>query len=42
MPERLFPALEGYGIQVMELAKAAGLRYYEGSLWILYFGMFLL
>ena len=40
MPERLFPALEGFGIQVAQLAKAAGLSY-GGVGVVTYFGMLL-
>ena len=41
MPERLFPALEGYGVNVAQLARAAGLRCREEDPSVLYFGMFL-
>ncbi len=40
MPERLFPALEGFGIQVAQLAKAAELSY-GGAGVVTYFGMLL-
>ena len=41
MPDRLFPSIEGFGIQVAELAQEAGVDYYEGNRSVLYFGMFL-
>ena len=40
MPDRLFPALEGFGIQVAQLAKAAGLSYGTAGA-VTYFGMLL-
>ena len=41
MPEMLFPSLEGYGIQVNELAGAAGIPYCSGPDTVTYFGMLL-
>lgn len=40
IPDRLFPALEGYGIQVAQLAKVAGLSYGRAGA-VTYFGMLL-
>ena len=40
MLDRLFPSLEGFGIQVTQLAKAAGLSY-GGVGVVIYFGMLL-
>ena len=40
MPDRLFPALEGFGIQVAQLARAAGLSYGTAGA-VTYFGMLL-
>lgn len=40
MPEHLFPSLEGFGIQVNQLAKAAGLTYGTAGA-VTYFGMLL-
>lgn len=37
-PHKLFGALEGYGILVTELAKAAGIKYYCGENTVTYFG----
>ncbi len=41
MPERLFPSLEGYGINVARLAAKAGVRYHNGENTVTYFGMLL-
>ena len=41
MPERLFPSLEGFGINVTKLAAASGLRYNNGERTVTYFGMVL-
>lgn len=38
-PDTLFPALEGHGILVNELAKSAGMRYHHGANTVTYFGM---
>jgi len=38
-PEKLFPALEGYGILVKELAESAGMRYHNGANTVSFFGM---
>ena len=38
-PDRLFPSLEGYGILVNELAKAAGISYTSGKNSVSYFGL---
>ena len=38
-PEKLFPSLEGYGILVNDLAKAAGIPYRYGECSVTYFGM---
>ena len=40
-PERLFPALEGFGIYVNKLAESAGMRYINGANTVTYFGMLL-
>ena len=40
-PDRLHPALEGYGILVGQLAKAAGLSYSGGPDTVVYFGALL-
>ena len=40
-PERLFPALEGYGIYVNKLAQSAGMKYINGQNTVTYFGMLL-
>ncbi len=40
-PERLRPSLEGYGFTVSELARQAGLRYYNGEKTVTYFGALL-
>ena len=41
MPELLFPPVEGFGINVMRLARSAGLHYNNGDLTVTYFGMLL-
>ena len=41
MPETLFPSLEGFGIQVSELAARAGIAYTNGPGTVTYFGMLL-
>lgn len=41
MPQLLFPALEGYGINVMKLAGKAGMGYHNGENTVTYFGMVL-
>ena len=41
MPERLFPSIEGFGIQVARLARLAGMRYHNGANTVTYFGMLL-
>ncbi|MGI5958326.1 MAG: DUF2284 domain-containing protein [Massiliimalia sp.] len=40
-PQMLFPSIEGYGIHVGQLAKAAGIRYINGANTVTYFGMLL-
>ncbi len=40
-PEKLFPSLEGYGIQVNRLAESAGISYCNGENTVTYFGMLL-
>ena len=40
-PEKLFPAVEGYGIYVNKLAESAGLKYINGKNTVTYFGMLL-
>lgn len=40
-PQRLFPAVEGYGIYVNLLAESAGLKYINGAKTVTYFGMLL-
>ena len=40
-PEKLFPSLEGFGIQVMKLAERAGIQYINGKNTVTYFGMLL-
>ncbi len=40
-PERLFPAIEGYGINVMQLSALAGVKYIHGANTVTYFGMLL-
>lgn len=39
MPDRLFPSVEGYGIDVKQLADAAGILYCNGKNTVTYFGM---
>lgn len=41
LPQMLFPSLEGYGINVMELAENAGITYNNGENTVTYFGMVL-
>lgn len=41
LPEKLFPSLEGYGIQVKLLADSAGVPYCGGADTVTYFGMVL-
>jgi predicted metal-binding protein len=38
-PERMFPAIEGFGINVMQLAKTCGIRYYNGPNTVTYFSI---
>ena len=38
-PDKLSPSVEGYGVMVYELAKAAGLIYHKSSETVSYFGM---
>jgi predicted metal-binding protein len=38
-PERMFPAIEGFGINVMQLAKTARIRYYNGPNTVTYFSI---
>lgn len=38
-PERMFPAIEGFGINVMHLAKTGGIRYYNGPNTVTYFSI---
>jgi hypothetical protein len=33
----MFPAIEGFGINVMQLAKTGGLKYYNGPNTVTYF-----
>ena len=40
-PQRLFPSLEGFGIQVSKLAASAGIKYMHGENTVTYFGMLL-
>ena len=40
-PERLFPAFEGHGIVVAEVAKLAGINYINGQDTVTYLGMLL-
>lgn len=37
-PELLYPSLEGYGLNVSKLSKAAGVKYINGSNTVTYFG----
>lgn len=39
MPEKLFRALEGHGILVSDIAKKAGVKYYNGTDTVTYFGV---
>ena len=41
MPEKLFPAFEGHGIVVAEVAKLAGINYINGKDTVTYLGMLL-
>ena len=41
MPEKLFPAFEGHGIIVAEVAKMAGINYINGKDTVTYLGMLL-
>ena len=41
MPDKLFPSLEGFGIQVAKLAASAGIHYINGTNTVTYFGMLL-
>ncbi len=41
MPDILFPSLEGFGINVSELAALAGVNYINGKDTVTYFGMLL-
>ena len=41
MPDKLFPSLEGFGINVAKLAESAGIQYINGSNTVTYFGMLL-
>jgi len=38
-PERMFPAIEGFGINVMQLAKTGRIRYYNGPNTVTYFSI---
>jgi len=38
-PERMFPAIEGFGINVIKLAKTSGLKYYNGPNTVTYFSI---
>jgi len=38
-PERMFPAIEGFGINVMQLAKTCGIKYYNGPNTVTYFSI---
>lgn len=40
-PDMLFPAMEGFGINVMKLAKYVGMNYNNGKNTVTYFGMLL-
>ena len=40
-PDKAYPALEGYGVIVSELAKTAGMKYINGKDTVTYFGMIL-
>jgi predicted metal-binding protein len=42
MPELLFPSVEGFGINVKQLADAAGISYCNGANTVTYFGVLLL
>ena len=37
-PEKAMPSLEGYGVNVSELARAAGMKYINGQNTVTYFG----
>ena len=39
MPEKLFPSVEGFGINVVALASKVGLKYNNGENTVTYFGM---
>lgn len=41
MPEKLFPAFEGHGIVVAEVAKLAGINYMNRADTVTYLGMLL-
>ena len=41
IPERMFPAIEGFGINVMQMAKTVGIRYYNGPNTVTYFSLIL-
>ncbi len=41
MPEKLFPSIEGFGINVSELAEKAGIQYHGGGGTVSYFGVLL-
>jgi predicted metal-binding protein len=36
-PERMFPAIEGFGINVIQLAKTCGIKYHNGPYTVTYF-----
>jgi len=38
-PERMFPAVEGFGINVIQLAKTGGIKYYNGPNTVTYFSI---
>jgi predicted metal-binding protein len=38
-PKRMFPATEGFGINVLELAKTCGITYYNGPNTVTYFSI---
>ncbi|MDX1359543.1 MAG: DUF2284 domain-containing protein [Clostridia bacterium] len=38
LPGKMFPALEGYGVQVSDLAQKCGIKYHNGEGTITYFG----